>query len=284
MNNSTDSSSTPIYPLADPHSVLPKFPDVGFICVFDTETTSLEKPFCYNIGYVILNTATGEIVKKSEYVVEQVWHNLMLFTTAYYANKRPIYVGRMRSRQCELNKFGYITQAMIRDFREYDVHHAFAYNSGFDEKVFAFNCDWFKCINPLEGVQVHDIRGHVHKKIGFTKGYRDYCDAHDLYTESGNYSTTAESVYRYVSGKDEFIEEHTALADAVIEAEILRHCVEQGCEWAQDYKVYTTIPRITMKDFKVIDAEGVTHTFPFTKQTKIRGEYGYKLTIQEPKK
>ena len=30
------------------------------ICVFDTETTSLNKPFAYNIGYTILNE-NGEI-------------------------------------------------------------------------------------------------------------------------------------------------------------------------------------------------------------------------------
>ena len=31
------------------------------IVVFDTETTSVEKPFCYNIGYVIYDTDTDQI-------------------------------------------------------------------------------------------------------------------------------------------------------------------------------------------------------------------------------
>ena len=52
------------------------------ILIFDTETTSLEKPFCYNIGYTIFNTDAAEIELKKDYVVEQVWHNPMLFTTA----------------------------------------------------------------------------------------------------------------------------------------------------------------------------------------------------------
>lgn len=251
------------------------------ILVFDTETVNLEKPFCYNIGYVIFNTDSAEVLTKKDYVVEQVWHNPMLFTTAYYANKRELYVGRMRSRQTIMDKFGYITQAMYRDIKEYDIQHAFAYNSSFDEKVFSFNCDWFKCINPLDTVQVHDIRGQVHKKIAFTETYQAYCDKHELYTESGNYSTTAEAVFRYISGDDEFIEEHTALADAIIELDILQYCVNLGCEWETDYKVYRSIAKNELKELEIVDAEGTSHKFPYTYKRKLRDSDGFKLTIKE---
>ena len=88
------------------------------ILVFDTETVNLEKPFAYNIGYVVYNTDSAEILVKRDYVVEQVWHNPMLFVTAYYADKRDLYIGRMRSRKCIMDKFGYITQAMYRDIKE----------------------------------------------------------------------------------------------------------------------------------------------------------------------
>lgn len=248
------------------------------IMVFDTETTSLEKPFCYNIGYVIFNTDTAEVLVKKDYVVEQVWHNPMLFTTAYYANKREEYVTRMRIRHCLLDKFGYITRAMYRDIKEYEVQHAFAYNSAFDVKVFEFNCDWFKCLNPLDTVQVHDIRGHVHKEIAFKKDYQAFCDQHELFTESNNYSTTAEAVYRYVSKDTEFVEEHTALADAIIELEVLRYCVANGCDWETDYKVYRAIPKVVLKTFEVIDIEGNSHQFPYTNKTKLRGADGVRLT------
>ena len=251
------------------------------IMIFDTETTNLEKPFCYNIGYTIFNTDTAEVLVKKDYVVEQVWHNAMLFTTAYYANKREIYVNRMRARKCRMDKFGYITQAMYRDIKEYEIEHAFAYNSSFDVKVFDFNCDWFKCYNPLDTIQVHDIRGHVHKKIAFTKNFREYCEAHQLFTESGNYSTTAEAVYRFITADDDFIEEHTALADSVIELEILRYCVNLGCRWEEDYTVYRTVPRIVLKEFEVVDAEGISHKFPFTAKQKLRGKEGFRLSIKE---
>ena len=68
------------------------------IAVFDTETTSLEKPFCYNLGYCLVDTDTKEKVLKRDYVVEQIWNNLELFSSAYYASKREIYVKAMRGR------------------------------------------------------------------------------------------------------------------------------------------------------------------------------------------
>ena len=52
------------------------------VVVFDTETVNLEKPFCYNIGYTILNVDNGKTLAKRDYVVEQVWHNLPLFESA----------------------------------------------------------------------------------------------------------------------------------------------------------------------------------------------------------
>ena len=71
------------------------------------KTTSLNKPFCYNIGYIIV-TETGTIALRRDYVVEQIWHNLPLFSTAYYAEKRPIYISMMKSHKTKMEKFGYM--------------------------------------------------------------------------------------------------------------------------------------------------------------------------------
>lgn len=248
------------------------------ILVFDTETTNLEKPFCYNIGYVIYDTEAKQIVAKREYVVEQVWHNSMLFTTAYYADKRELYIGRMRARLALLDKWGYICQRMYRDIVEFEITDGYAYNSKFDEGVFEFNCEWFKTINPLDSIAVHDIRGYVMEKIAFTEAYQRFCDEYEMYSESGNYSTTAETVYKYISGNTEFIEEHTALADSEIECETLVHCVEMlECEWSMDYRVPRTVERVIPKVFTIIDTENETHEFNYTNKIKLRGKDGFRL-------
>lgn len=219
------------------------------ICVFDTETTSLEKPFCYNIGYTIIDTEEWQVVLKKDRVVEQVWHNNMCFASAYYADKREIYVERMRKHETLMDKFGYITREMARDFEAYGVTMAFAFNSDFDERVFAFNCDWFKCINPFDNIKIKDIRAFFHKFIVDDK-FKQFCEENEYFTESGNYSTTAETAFRYLVD-NEFTEEHTALADSEIEGEILRECVVRGANLEDDYTAKKSIPRKVTRVFTV---------------------------------
>lgn len=233
------------------------------ICVFDTETTSLEKPFCYNIGYIIADEEGHALVKR-DFVVEQIWHNLPLFSTAYYADKRQIYVSAMRSRQTIMDKFGHITQQMARDFNNYEVRHAYAYNSGFDERVFEFNCEWFKCINPFDNIEIHDIRGNAHQFI-CGEVFEKWCEDYGYYTESGNYSTTAETVFRFVSGDNEFDEAHTALNDSEIEGQILFASVECGAELGKDYKAKKSLERVIERELTITKNNKVIFSTDYTK-------------------
>lgn len=228
------------------------------ICVFDTETISVDKPFCYNVGYIIYDTEKKEIVLKKEFVVEQIWHNVALFSTAYFAEKRPFYVASMRAKKSILKKWGYICQEMIRDFKVFNVDYAYAYNSPFDDRVFNFNCDFFKTMNPFDNIDIIDIAGLVHNKIAFSKSYQDFCENNNLFTESGNYSTTAENVTKYLMNNIDFIEDHTALSDCEIELQILLHCINMNCEFGISYKKYQSIPRKVNKLLTLIDKKDNT--------------------------
>lgn len=221
------------------------------LVIFDTETTSINKPFCYNIGYTIITPDGQELVRR-EYVIEQVWHNLPLFNTAYYAEKRPLYINRLRVRDdITMEKYGYVTQKMARDFKKYDVGAAYAYNSSFDDRVFQFNCDWFKVINPFDNIPIFDIRGLVHQFIATTDAFLAFCEDHSCFTESGNYSTTAETLFQFITNNSEFTEDHTALSDALIEAKILMNCVERGGELFRAYDTKASIVRLIPKPFTI---------------------------------
>lgn len=233
--------------------------------VFDTETTSLDKPFCYNIGYVIADE-NGEIYAQKDFVVEQIWHNLPLFSTAYYAEKRPIYVDRMRKHLVIMNKFGYICQEMKRDFRKFEVEKAFAYNSSFDEKVFDFNCDWFKCINPFEEIEISDIRGFVCNFL-IDENYRNFCEKNERFTDTGNYSTTAETIFQFICNNNEFEEEHTALSDSKIELQILYYCSQKGAKISQNYPVLRSVKREVEKTLTLITKEKDELFFNFRNMT-----------------
>lgn len=237
------------------------------ILVFDTETTSLDKPFCYNIGYVIYDTECEVILKQADYVVEQVWHNLPLFQSAYYADKRPLYVSAMKGRMAKMDKFGYICQQMIRDIRSFEVSSAYAFNSPFDERVFDFNCDWFKCSNPFDLIPIFDIRGYAHSFICNDEKYTQFCEEHQLFTDSGNYSSTAEAVFKYISGQVDFEEEHTALSDSIIETEILLRAVENGAELEQTYPTKQSLAREVERELNIVRNKEVIASFNYKKLT-----------------
>lgn len=215
-----------------------------YTLILDTETTALDKPFCYDISWVVMDMETGTFIDMSMNVVEQVWHNLPLFESAYYKEKRPKYITMMRSHSATLDKWGYIMNRLARTIRQYNITDVYAYNSDFDDKTIAFNCDWYKCNNPLESVGVHDIWGYASAFITNQTEYRSFCENNSRFTETGNYKGSAEVVYQYIMGNPDFIEEHMGLFDSEIEAHILYHCIELGANWATDYKVNKILPRV----------------------------------------
>lgn len=250
------------------------------IAVIDTETISTnEKKFCYNVGYTIVDTDSRAIVCKRDFVVEQIWHNHALFETAYYAEKRPLYVSAMRGKRATLNKWGYIMRDMARDFREHKVEAAYAYNSPFDDSVFTFNCDWFKTNNPLDTMPVLDIRGMTSQFITNTADYREFCEENERFTESGNYSATAETVYQYITADHEFVEAHTALADAEIETEILFACLDLGAEIGKEYEVTRVLWRNEEKPLVIKVDNEIIYSGKYRKKYVRDGLYSFKTVV-----
>lgn len=236
------------------------------ILVFDTEFVNLEKPFIYNLGYVVFDLESKQVILRREFIVDQVWYNYELFTTAYYASKRDNYIKQLKGRKILLKKWGYITQQLIRDIETFeDELQGYAYNSSADTRAFKFMCEWYKVINPLELIEVYDILPYVHKCMAFTKEYQDFCDLHQCYTESGNYSTTAETAYKFITQNADFIEEHTALADSEIELQILLYCVENGAKFGCAYKKYNSIPNTKPKQL-IIQTDNEIVKFDYKKR------------------
>jgi len=220
------------------------------VMIFDTETTALDKCFCYDLGYTIMSD-TGAILLRKHFVIEQNWHNLPLFESAYYKDKRPQYITLMRQHKAAMTKWGYAMQEMIRDIRKYGITDVYAYNSDFDDKVFTFNCDWFKTNNPLENIAVHDIWGYASEFITNTTEYQHFCETHERFTDTGNYKGSAEVVYQYLTSDPDFIEKHMGLYDSEIESAILFACILRGAKWGTDYKVKKILPRPQAKPFTV---------------------------------
>ena len=240
------------------------------ILVFDTETVDVEHAFCYNVGYTIVNIETREKLIKRDYVIEQVWENKMLFSTAYYAEKKQLYINALRGRKASIKHWGHTMQRMIKDIQEYNVEFAYAFNSPFDVRVFDFNSEWFKSSNALDYVQTIDIRGLINKLL-FSDEYKAFCEENGYYTESGNYSGNAETLTKFIRQDKEFIEDHTALSDSLIEADIILYMIDKyGVDITKEGKVYATIPRETEREMVIVH-NGVEHKFTYLKKLTRNG-------------
>ena len=66
--------------------------------------------------------------------------------------------------------------------------------------------------------------------------YGEFCYNNDFLTKRGQRRYTAEILYRFLTNNLDFVEEHTGLEDAEIEAQILMDClksmsIEDGVLW-----------------------------------------------------
>ena len=61
--------------------------------------------------------------------------------------------------------------------------------------------------------------------VGNTRRYQSWAFEHGYVTPTGRAKATAEIMFRFVTDDDTFIEDHTALSDAMVEADILAHLV-----------------------------------------------------------
>ena len=248
---------------------------MGYALILDTETTSLDKPFCYDCSWVIIDKDTGEKVDFKAYVIEQVWHNLPLFESAYYKDKRLKYIDMMRKHEAEMDKWGYIMRKLSQDIKKYNIEEVYAYNSEFDDKVIQYNCDWFKTNNPLETIPIYDIWGYASQYVTNATDYQTFCENNERFTDTGNYKGSAEVVYQFLTNNPDFIEEHMGLFDSEIEAAILYECIQRGGEWAKSYTVNKILTRPVKHPFTIKINGSAIYSGEYTKKYFRKDVYSF---------
>lgn len=202
--------------------------------VIDCEATQLnpakqcdaKSALVYDVGWVVENTTTGDILAKRSYVVSDIFYGRTdLMATAYYSDKVPTYNEGIQSGEWSVKSFHEIWDQFRRDCKNFDVSKVWAYNCSYDYhalnhtvKVLSNGfCNYFI---PY-GVETCDIWQAATIVTG-TKKYVRWCYERGYLTDSGNPQTNAEVVYRYISDETDFSEDHTALSDAFIELKILK--------------------------------------------------------------
>lgn len=225
---------------------------------------AITKPLVYDIGWAITDRQ-GNVVKKENFLIQETFFVPNIFNTAYYCNKRPIYMELLEKGEIKTAIWEQAIQILIADLERCDLTTAF--NACFDfKKAIPFTEKYIKhlyssdyneweksqkekCKKILEGADesknsdylkpffelrnkkypIADLWGVACDRLINIDKYRNYCLENRLLTASATFfKTSAETSFQYLMNKHGFTEDHTALSDALIEAQILTKALKKG--------------------------------------------------------
>ena len=189
-------------------------------CTIDTETIggAVNPTGAYNYGGII-HDKQGNVYATFSFLVMEHYDKIRYDD---YAKKNfPLYRERLESGLICAVATEKEAVSIIRNLcKIYGVKYIMAYNSGFDF------CKT-QCKELLDDFEFIDIYLMALQTITHLKKYADFCAKHNKVSRSGKtYSTTAETVYGFISQRADYTEEHTAVSDALIEKAIFDYCVK----------------------------------------------------------
>lgn len=189
------------------------------IIVLDTETLGIKNRQVYEIGYVVA-TADGKVLRERDYMIKQTYENIELFNTAYYANKRSIYEQKLADGLAKSVYWGYAMKVLASDIARYGVSELYAYNSVFDISAIELTHQRLGAKTRPTADGIIDIMNFI-GSITDTNEYMEFCVANGYMTKANKPQTKAETLFRYITNNNDFIEDHMALEDSRIELDIL---------------------------------------------------------------
>lgn len=192
-----------------------------FYMVLDTETVA-DARVPYDVAWIIVDRK-GHVYERFNALAAEVMQN----ETLRYLVKKDSFSKRKASFYLEDNPAQIMPFEKIKCVADYHLHVyncvVVAYNAAFDVKVLnnyanvLFDCPFF-----ADDVEVWDLWNMALNTVCDSSNYVRWCIDAGFITEKGNISCSAEAVYSYLTRAADFEEQHTALADCEIEAQILQ--------------------------------------------------------------
>ena len=204
------------------------------IMMIDTETTNdIDCPIVYDVGYQLFSLEEGVLLERS-FVNADVFLDKDLMSTAFFADKIPTYWEEIKSGQRTLKRWFNIKRQIAEDCALFDVKYVCAHNAMFDNRALNTTQRYqttskFRYFLPY-GLTWLDTLKMSRTILKENDSYGEFCFNNDYVTKNGQRRYTAEIIYRWLSGENEFIESHTGLEDVKIERKIFEYCLSQNPE------------------------------------------------------
>ena len=198
--------------------------------ILDTETTNdIECPIVYDFGFSVIDES-GKAYASYSFVNADVFCDDELMATAYFADKIPQYWDDIKSGKRVLKSFRSIERIFRRVCRDWGVDTFVAHNARFDYLALQTTKRYITTSKERfffpYGSKFVDTLKLSREVFGQNETYRNFCVSNNYVTKFGQNRYTAEVIYRFLTNNNDFEEEHTGLADCMIEKEIFRHCLE----------------------------------------------------------
>lgn len=210
---------------------------IKYRIVLDTETAPMDKSlntvspwnmFVYDCGWQVCDKR-GRVYASRSFVNSDIFFGEKdLMQSAYYADKIPKYIEDLASGRRTLKTFFDIKMALKQDCETYGVTEIYAHNARFDYGALQNTQRWltkskYRFFFPY-GVEIMDTLKMAQDTFGKQKSYIRWCEDNGYTTKYGKPRFTAEILYRYISGIEDFTEKHTGLEDVDIERQIMTAC------------------------------------------------------------
>ena len=202
-----------------------------YLMVLDVETTNNQigvknapnDGLVYDLGFTIIDKK-GNIYAKRSFAIKEIFDWKELMDTAYYKNKLPKYYERLTKGAMEKISIWEARKRIKSAIEYFGIKEVYAFNANFDYTTLnntvrylsGSSCRWFF---PY-GTKICDIWHIACQVLGTQKTFQ----WENVRNERGNLITNAERMFAYLSQEFNFQEEHTGLADAIVETQILARC------------------------------------------------------------
>lgn len=202
--------------------------------VLDTETTnSLDDPIAYDIGFAVID-AKGNVYETHSFVIANVFLNKKLMESAYFAEKIPQYWIDIKEGKRKLVRLKTVKKVLKEVMQKYDTNIVIAHNARFDYKSTTttqrfLTFSKYRYFFPY-GTEIWDTLKMARQALKNNVEYDNFCYSNNYLTKRGCKRYTAEILYRFLTGQNDFVESHTGLEDVLIEKEIFVFCMENGVE------------------------------------------------------
>ena len=197
----------------------------------ENEKLDLSQSLVYDIGWNIIDKK-GKVYRTRSFVVAEIFLDRELMKGAYYADKIPQYWKDIKNGKRILTSFNKIRWIFNCDRKQFNCQTVFAHNAYFDynalnNTIRLLTGSKYRYFFPY-GMEIWDTLKMSRDVFSKSPMYSAYCQKNNYLTSHKHPQNrlTAEILWRYLSGDNNFQESHTGLEDVQIETKILVHCLK----------------------------------------------------------